>query len=246
MPDWSQLQDAYGAADEVPRLLAALTPDPDADVWGELWSRICHQGSVYSASFAALPELLAAAASWAPRDRLMILSLAAHIVCGETLDGIHDGLGDEYQSLRSAFEALARESLGEVAPSDTDVVCLAQAVLAFGGDRLWGLQLDRLIDGEFEGRCPACGALASLVVGPYGFFATADEWITRPPAVRHAIHAAPAEALSGVGAWLHAEAVRASRDTLALWFRHLFGDTTCPSCSAPMSVQAAIEHLHRD
>src|SRR5665647_2198853 len=59
MPEWSLLQDAYGPADRVPGLLARASAETDlvADVWGELWSRLCHQGTVYSASYAAIPWL---------------------------------------------------------------------------------------------------------------------------------------------------------------------------------------------
>lgn len=56
--DWSNLAHAYGAATDIPALLARLG-DPDsgdpAAVWHGLWSALCHQGDVYSASFAAVP-----------------------------------------------------------------------------------------------------------------------------------------------------------------------------------------------
>jgi hypothetical protein len=56
--DWSRLKHAYGSASDLPRLLDKVG-DPDlADVaWEELWASLYHQGSVYTASFAALPVL---------------------------------------------------------------------------------------------------------------------------------------------------------------------------------------------
>lgn len=62
--DWNQLNDAYGPAAEVPNLLRqisqhihpqkATTDEP----WFSLWSRLCHQGDVYTASYAAVPYIV--------------------------------------------------------------------------------------------------------------------------------------------------------------------------------------------
>ncbi|EKT4447823.1 TPA: hypothetical protein UM521_001860 [Stenotrophomonas maltophilia] len=65
-PRWAELQHAYGAADDIPELLANLSipkgeradDDPIEDTWEELWSSLCHQGDVYSASFAAVPHIV--------------------------------------------------------------------------------------------------------------------------------------------------------------------------------------------
>ncbi|MGF0669202.1 hypothetical protein ACQRWG_15410 [Stenotrophomonas maltophilia] len=64
-PRWAELQHAYGAADDIPELLANLSipkgerseDDSIEDTWEELWSSLCHQGDVYSASFAAALRL---------------------------------------------------------------------------------------------------------------------------------------------------------------------------------------------
>ncbi|MBH1555208.1 hypothetical protein I5U56_13555 [Stenotrophomonas maltophilia] len=65
-PRWGELQHAYGAADDIPELLANLIipkgerseDDPIEDTWHELWSSLCHQGDVYTASFAAVPHIV--------------------------------------------------------------------------------------------------------------------------------------------------------------------------------------------
>ncbi|WP_053670616.1 hypothetical protein [Streptomyces sp. NRRL B-1140] len=57
MTDWSRLRHAYGTAEDVPGLLDGASADPQSSDWDELWSRLCHQGTVYSASYAALPAL---------------------------------------------------------------------------------------------------------------------------------------------------------------------------------------------
>lgn len=67
---WSQLEHAYGAASDTPALLRRLSSLPascgDAEPWFSIWSSLAHQGDVYSASFAAVPHVVAALAT-APR-----------------------------------------------------------------------------------------------------------------------------------------------------------------------------------
>lgn len=104
MTDWGQLEHAYGSADDVPGLLAALSPDPNAEVWGELWSRLCHQGSVYSASFPALPFLLDAASKWRPEARVAPLSLAGAVVASDD----HRPRVHDTAAFRATIDALHR------------------------------------------------------------------------------------------------------------------------------------------
>jgi hypothetical protein len=60
---WAELSHAYGFAADIPKLLSALSDFPsdrpsDAEPWHSLWSALCHQGDVYSASFAAVPHIV--------------------------------------------------------------------------------------------------------------------------------------------------------------------------------------------
>lgn len=56
MSDWDLLTDAYGSAGEVPTLLGAARKH-DAPARDELWGRLCHQGTVSTASYAAISFL---------------------------------------------------------------------------------------------------------------------------------------------------------------------------------------------
>jgi hypothetical protein len=59
-PRWADLTHAYGPASDIPDLLRRLeaTPGQKADYrdepWFTMWSSLCHQGDVYTASYAAL------------------------------------------------------------------------------------------------------------------------------------------------------------------------------------------------
>jgi len=64
---WSRLETAYGSAKDVPGYLSEIYRNPtkvcawNEDPWYFLWSSLCHQGDIFSASIAAVPHLLSAA-----------------------------------------------------------------------------------------------------------------------------------------------------------------------------------------
>ena len=135
---WRSLEHAYGSAEDLGQLLARLSRDANAEVWGELWSRVCHQGTVYSASFPVLPYLLDAAAKWAPAERLMPLALAAAIVASDDVKGNRAKLMAELSETVRRLEDLTRETLEAAGLSRLDRIYLLEAKLAFSGDRVSG------------------------------------------------------------------------------------------------------------
>ncbi|MBK6510724.1 MAG: hypothetical protein IPG64_25480 [Haliea sp.] len=61
--DWQKLNHAYGNASDIPQLLSKLSAYPDEtnyeeEPWFSLWSSLYHQGTIYSASFATVPEIV--------------------------------------------------------------------------------------------------------------------------------------------------------------------------------------------
>jgi hypothetical protein len=66
-PRWSELAHAYGSAGDIPALLEQLRALPSSsgqsEPWFSLWGALAHQGDVYSASFAAVPHVVAALAT---------------------------------------------------------------------------------------------------------------------------------------------------------------------------------------
>ena len=62
--EWDRLQHAYGPASNLPGLLRQLAKNPrpksssEEEPWHSLWSALCHQGDVYSASYATVPHIV--------------------------------------------------------------------------------------------------------------------------------------------------------------------------------------------
>lgn len=214
-------------------MLARATPEVSDPVWDDLWSRLCHQGTVYPASFLALPGLLALARRWPPSQRTAPLALASGIVVAE------DGAQSLDADILAGLEEAAAESLSRPGLSHEQIVYVAQALLAFRGDRLWGRQLDRYAGGEFLAVCRGCASGFFIVIAPGGYFATRDDYVGHDDVPRAPIE--PATDLPEVGRWLSRVAA-VTRDTqLAHDVPYLFGTVQCPGCGMRSDVANAIE-----
>lgn len=60
---WNELSHAYGPAGNIPELLQQLSTFPpqtnnQSEPYFSLWSALCHQGDVYTASYAAVPHII--------------------------------------------------------------------------------------------------------------------------------------------------------------------------------------------
>lgn len=82
--DWTKLHHAYGSAGDIPALLSrartARAPTTHTDEpWFTLWSALYHQDDIYSASYAAVPELVAIASERGGAIAAECLFLAASI-----------------------------------------------------------------------------------------------------------------------------------------------------------------------
>ena len=233
-PNWKELRDAYGSAEDLPGLLAQLEPDPRSPVWGELWGRVCHQHSTYSASPHVLPFLFQAASAWEPRSRTMPLALA-----GAIIDAPETVLDGDLSSL-AEWRLLALDTIRSGDLSRQDLIYVIQAVLAFERDRLWGHALDRLNDGEFPGACPVCHTALSIVIGQHGFTCAAQDWVRIPDTRRSEIQAIAAGELPSDGRRIYDLCLEAADAGLAEWICYLFGASTCPNCGQSLPLPELI------
>ena len=137
--DWSSLRHAYGPASDVPALLARArsAPPPSGyrdEPWFSLWSALYHQDDVYSASYAAVPELVAIASDCGPRIAAESLFLAASIELRRNEPGapaVPANLAAIYDQALATARPLATE-LARHAPDQEGKLVVAAAV--FGGD----------------------------------------------------------------------------------------------------------------
>ncbi|MEV5733385.1 hypothetical protein [Streptomyces sp. NPDC052292] len=243
MTDWSQLHHAYGTAEDIPGLLDAVSPAPKDSGWTDLWSRLCHQGTVYSASYAALPALRDMARQWSPADRQMPLTLAGSIAASTDRPYDEQDPHAAYASEMSDLVQLTEEALRDpiLANDPATYVYLLAALLSFEGDEVWGEQLDGLNDDEFEVPCPSCSTENFVAFGEYGFFSTTDSmYMSETTARKMPLQPADTSALEGLAQRLHSRALADGQTDVAQKLTYVFGKAQCAECDEVFSVAEAI------
>lgn len=238
MTEWTNFRDAYGSAADIPVRIKAWVETPSEERLSDLWSRLCHQGTVYSASFEAIPCLVQACPQLAPKDRRNALMLIAAIWAS---DDRHDGAepSDAVKQLAPTIQDMTENSLDDADLDTEDFPYLLQAAAAFR-DPYWGRHLDYLASGEFPGVCWTCESHLFMAIGRYGYFASADDYVRSPDAKRSPIASGPQRSMAPIGVWLHERCVQHGQEEMAKGIAHIYGTTTCPVCDASISVVDAI------
>ncbi|GAA1992694.1 hypothetical protein GCM10009738_86880 [Kitasatospora viridis] len=232
MTDWSQLKHAYGTAEDIPALFERIDTEPNDEAWSDLWSRLCHQGTVYPASFASL-ALLADLGAETGKDGDNALLLAGAIAAAAD-DETRDRHGASIERLRTLAHARIRR------PAEPALyVHLLQTAMALDGVPVWSSALEGLADGNVEAFCPECEMGVFVSIGETGYFSAVGDWEPGDPQGSPLRPAAPAD-LEGPARLLHAAASEAGADTVALALTYLFGDGTCGECGAEFSIAGQV------
>lgn len=234
---WGDLCDAYGSAEHVPVLLAAAdgASASNSAVWGELWGRLCHQGTVSTASYAALPALVDLSRRHGPAGYVPALHLAADIIASTDGPEPPAAVRRRYAAAIATLGTIAARNLDHAA-DDFELVYGLQALAAFDDVGVWQRNLHVLADGEAQLDCPACGEalLLDLADPPYLVRSFTDQ--DRPP-----VAVVATEPLSGTAEHGLLQRVRAaSRASLAERLTTLFGVTECPHCRISYVVADAL------
>ncbi|HJU66693.1 MAG TPA: hypothetical protein VJ650_00495 [Gemmatimonadaceae bacterium] len=158
-PKWAELRTAYGSARDIPAILQALyersVPD---EVWEDLWSALCHQNDIYTATYAALPHIVAAARGRPVLEQASYFHFFAYAMAcsarpeapGLPLDLAHDFADALEEATDVALKGLRER------PIDRETIkILCATVAAAWGDS--ALAIDFLEAGE-ELTCDECDA----------------------------------------------------------------------------------------
>ncbi len=122
---WSDLRHAYGSAENVPGLLRQLralprATDARAEPYFSLWSALCHQGQVYTASYAAVPHIVDALLTWpttvhdSPLQLVVCIEIARAQGRGPAVPGaLENSYGAALRRLAGVVQAAAGLALSE-------------------------------------------------------------------------------------------------------------------------------------
>ena len=138
---WAHLGHAYGEASAIPQLLRNAKADfrsggLEGSTWFDLWSALCHQGDVYSASYAALPHLIEIARDRDPHGQFEPLLLAGSIEQAR-LEGngppMPPELADAYTAAVIEGAGLAKGALAHAWNEDS-TMAFSGSLAALSGD----------------------------------------------------------------------------------------------------------------
>ena len=240
--DWSRLKHAYGSAADLPLRFDEIGDPELADVaWEELWTSLYHQGSVYTASFAALPVLTDIAAGRRPGGRRSALGLAGRIVVAE--QQLHE-LGYVQARYPAAINELHQltQNVVTTRPFKGDVddfLYSLEHLLAFEGVPIWRSNLHRK---ELPVVCPSCALSLEIDLSNQGPGTRRRNpnarfrVVGRESPIVSAVRPTDPVDLPPLASRLHGVAVRAEQAVAAEHLTHLFGSTSCPDCASDFSV----------
>ncbi|MEE1671582.1 hypothetical protein RCR19_39860 [Streptomyces sp. WAC07094] len=239
--DWSGLEHAYGSASDLPRLFDEIGDPELADqAWEELWESLCHQRTVYTASFAALPVLTDIATGRRAGSRWQALALAGRIVVEE--QQLHEP-GYVQARFPAAIKELRELTQNHVMTEpfkggEDEFLYWLEHLLAFEGEPLWR---GCLACKTYAVVCPSCAQqlLIDLSRTPSGTRRPHPSGLVRVgregPVLTGIRRAASAD-LPPLAARLYQMANHAGQPAAAEHLTRLFGRTTCPDCASDFSV----------
>lgn len=210
------------------RALAACAGSrDDAAVWDEICGALCHQGTVYTATYAAVPHIVELANEVPIARQVPYWSFVAAVTTSTDAAWLSDDLRAAFDEALERAAAAVDRALQAGPATETDALYLLQAAAATRGWTVWARILYGLIDGEVCPRCPACGWELSVLVG-VDELTVAQQDAVSP---RRTVEPRPASALrEGRLDDLASLAVRAGFDSIAARLRLLGGVVACPSC----------------
>jgi hypothetical protein len=235
---WAELDHAYGDADDLPTLLPRLR-EVDEDVLNMVFGSICHQGSVYSASFAAVPHLVHAALAQQDAEfRAQILILVGSVRASTDYRGDTRPAPD----ILEAYEQVLPEALrsGETTlrePLDKDTaIYLLEAAAALKGFDGPGRVLSGFSGREFAPTCPGCERQLYAWPEAHCLSVTSEDPVSQPGAKRTVTRPGPRPGNEAPFAWLMQLAQTAGLAEVASLLPHLFGDAVCPECGTTFGL----------
>ena len=160
---WKELEHAYGDASDIPALLKELETslypeDYRSEPWFTLWSSLCHQYSIYNASYAVVPHLIQIAQNKEKRLQLRFIDLIGSIHCFRTAKGqppIPNEMKESYESAIKQSLELCYELVEEPFELEDTKGLLGSIAILKGYNELGAM----IYELQKEVECQECGAV---------------------------------------------------------------------------------------
>jgi hypothetical protein len=237
---WAELTHAYGKASDLPPLLSRLR-EVDQEALDAVFGSVCHQGSVYPASFAAVPHLVSAALEQPEAEfRAQLLILIGSIRASSDYRGDSSPGGDILQAYEAALPialAAAERTLRERLDIDT-AIYLLEATAALRGHAGLGQVLSGFSGREFAPTCPGCDRQLYVWPETDALSVAAEDPVSRPSTARTLTQPGPQSGSQHEEAfsWVLELARGAALVEVVRLLPHLFGIAQCPACGVTFDL----------
>lgn len=138
--DWNLLRHAYGDAGDLPALLRGIESFPaesdwHSEPWFSLWSALYHQGDIYSASIAAVPQIVSTLSQAPNKATLSFYLLPASIAIADNANpiAVPEAIRESFTKALAVLGGIAAASLPSVADEDL-AKAMQAAVLVWQGE----------------------------------------------------------------------------------------------------------------
>lgn len=172
-PRWNELDHAYGPAGDIPDLLRALERG-DQELWDELVPALCHQGCVYTATYAAVPHIVRIGSHEPLDDQVAFWSFIGAVVSARETAPVPGYLHAAWAGSLVHAEEM---TLACFAPGLDDATGLELLIALAGIRRLPAVaETLRLLRTETASTtCPRCGTTMRVSTADVPFVVEEDE-----------------------------------------------------------------------
>lgn len=270
-PRWAELEHAYGDATDTPSQLYELLErqnygDDPNDV---LFGCLCHQGTVYTATYAAVPHVVNAISTQSTNSKIWLFTFLGKVAISSDAAPIPDDLRAAYLSAMSQAAYLVMDVGHQPGIPGVDYYHLLSSVPALHGLPIvhevveWMLTAD-----EICGLCKSCGEEFSIycqstpfeaqhvrqhpTLGPKRGSTYPDNigiaGTAQGPKTRVCPHSDEPAGWDGsirednAMSWLISLATKANHPLVIDRTRALFGSLDCPNCKKRISLWHAALH----
>lgn len=171
-PRWVELDHAYGAAGELPRQLYALFENEyyGSDPNDVLFGCLCHQGSIYTATYAAVPHCVKALDTQSVEGKIWLLMFLGHVAISTDAAPIPPDLEHDFRQAMLRARDLVIDLAQTTGIGEESYCHLLAAVPAIHGYT----EVNRIVDwmltaDEVIGFCRECGEEFSASSGKLPF-----------------------------------------------------------------------------
>jgi len=217
--DWSNVYDVVGSAEYLRELLEELETSRNREIIDVLWDRLYHQGSVFSASFAALPD---------------IVRIASQFDLGSPTRS-------RYQKEIDTLVRLIEEDLQQPNLSRMDFTHLLCNMLPLKGYVLWK-DIFEYFGYEWVGYYGCCrNCDAEIDVYTTENSAIAEIKKSRTEKQQTILQPRSPESLTGIVRWLYETAKDRGMNSVVQKVTYMMGTGFCPECGTLFEVPELME-----